>query len=69
MGYGHNKLSLEEAEELLKEVKSPWKRPPMQCKGEGVDDHDDTFVQADLDGDGKLDYTEFTQMMLWDLED
>ena len=25
--------------------------------------------QADLDGDGKLDYTEFTQMMLWDLED
>ena len=40
-----------------------------QCKGDGVDDHDDTFVQADLDGDGKLDYTEFTQMMLWDLED
>ena len=34
-----------------------------------MDDHDDTFVQADLDGDGKLDYTEFTQMMLWDLED
>ena len=30
MGYGHNKLSLEEAEELLKEVKSPWKRAAMQ---------------------------------------
>ena len=30
---------------------------------------DQSFIQADLDGDGKLDYTEFTQMMLWDLED
>ena len=31
--------------------------------------YDQSFIQADLDGDGKLDYTEFTQMMLWDLED
>ena len=37
------RLTLEEAEELLKE--------------------------ADLDGDGKLNYNEFVQMMSWDLDD
>ena len=81
MGYGHNKLSLEEAEELLKEVNYSqkkggywqfddgdgiWQGRVIKRKRKGSDK---SFTQADLDGDGKLDYTEFTQMMLWDLED
>ena len=34
-----------------------------------LEEAEELLHEADLDGDGKLDYTEFVQMMSWDLDD
>jgi len=51
-----------DAEELKKVVTQYGARLSLE-------EAEELLNEADLDGDGKLDYNEFVQMMLWDLED